>query len=57
MMIPLKREVWDAVEYTAWEQVANQLAILFNSAFDEVSLQVKNQVLYQVYDQMMSKMR
>ena len=56
-MIPLKREVWDAVEYTAWKQVDNLLAILFNSAFDEVSLQVKNQVLYQVYDQMRSKMR
>ena len=57
MMIPLKREVWDAVEYTAWEQVANQLAILFNSAFDEVSFQVKSQVWAQVYDQMRSKMR
>jgi len=57
MMIPLKREVWDAVEYTAWEQVANQLAILFNSAFDEVSLQVKSQVKEQVQYQMRSKMR
>ncbi len=57
MMIPLKREVWDAVEYTAWKQVDNLLAILFNSAFDEVSLQVKSQVWAQVYDQMRSKMR
>jgi hypothetical protein len=56
-MIPLKREVWDAVEYTAWKQVDNQLAILFNSAFDEVSLQVKSQIKEPVYDQMMSKMR
>lgn len=56
-MIPIKREVWDAVEYTAWKQVDNRLAILFNSAFDEVSWQVKSQVKKQVYDQMMSKMR
>ena len=56
-MIPLKREVWDAVEYTAWKQVDNQLAILFNSAFDEVSWLVKSQVKEQVDDQMRSKMR
>jgi len=56
-MIPIKREVWDAVEYTAWKQVDNQLAILFNSAFDEVSWLVKSQVKEQVDDQMMSKMR
>jgi hypothetical protein len=52
-MTPVNYKVWDAVEYTAWKQVDNQLAILFNSAFDKVSLQVKSQVKEQVYDQMM----
>jgi hypothetical protein len=56
-MTPVAKEVWDAVELTAWKQVDNQPAILYNTVFDEVSWQVKSQVKDQVYDQMMSKMQ
>jgi hypothetical protein len=56
-MIPVAKRVWDDVEFMAWKQVDNQLAILYNTAFDEVSWQVKSQVKEQVQYQMRSKMQ
>jgi hypothetical protein len=56
-MIPVAKEVWDAVEYTAWKQVDSHPVILLNTALDVVSWQVKSQGMDQVRDQMMSKMR